>query len=646
MYQCTAQEPENLRRVLERLPDARRNGKGWQARCPAHDDTSPSLSVTAGDDGRVLLHCFGGCTFEAVAAALGLTAADLAPEMPTREPSRNGRGRKNGRRRIVATYDYRDAAGGLLFQVVRFEPKDFRQRRPDPSKPGGWIKNLQGVRRVLYRLPELTAADSARPVFFVEGEKDAERLAALGLIATTAPGGAGNWKAEYGEPLRGRSVVIMPDNDKKGREHGQAVARSLATAAALVKVLDLPELPEKGDVSDWLDAGGTAERLQELADAAPVWTPGDDPAPEDRPAIVRLCDVAPRALEWLWPGRFPLGKLSLICGDPGTGKSLLVADLAARVSAGLPWPDATAAQHPAGDVWLISLEDDLGDTIRPRLDAAGADVFRVHALPDVFSLDSDLGRLDSALSGTRGARLLVIDPIAACLGKVDSHKNADVRGALAPLAAMAARRSVAVICIHHLNKSAVGPALYRAAGSLAFAAAARAVWLVAKDRNDEGRRLLLPIKSNLSEALTGLAYRVEGDAARAVGRIVWDSEPIELRADEALAVLSAEDAHERTLLAEAKEWLLEVMKDERMSWDELIKLAGREHREGTLRRARAELQTTGQIAKEKHGGGRGSKTFWFLADHAYPLFAGLDDGSGADDPAPALVELAIPRKPR
>jgi len=229
---------------------------------------------------------------------------------------------------------------------------------------------------------------------------------------------------------------------------------------------------------------------------------------------------------------------------------------------------------------------------------------------------------------------------------VDSHKNADVRGALAPLAAMAARRSVAVICIHHLNKSAVGPALYRAAGSLAFAAAARAVWLVAKDRNDEGRRLLLPIKSNLSEALTGLAYRVEGDAARAVGRIVWDSEPIELRADEALAVLSAEDAHERTLLAEAKEWLLEVMKDERMSWDELIKLAGREHREGTLRRARAELQTTGQIAKEKHGGGRGSKTFWFLADHAYPLFAGLDDGSGADDPAPALVELAIPRKPR
>lgn len=666
---CTAQDPKRERlpdaatikaaaagRWLEILPAAGipaelLDGKGHP--CPrcggtdrfaAFNDVAERGAVICrrcfsegGGDGLATVAWIRGVDFPAALRWLGEYLRLDGPR-----PSVEG----NGRRRIVATYDYRDEGGELLFQVVRFEPKDFRQRRPDPSKPGEWINNLKDVRRVLYRLPELLAADPARPVFICEGEGKVERLRALGLIATTAPQGAGKWKDEYAQPLRGRSVVILPDHDKPGQDHGQAVARSVATVAALVKILELPGLQEKGDVKNWLDAGGTAERLQELADAAPVWTPGDDPAPEHRPAIVRLCDVAPRALEWLWPGRFPLGKLSLICGDPGTGKSLLVADLAARVSAGLPWPDVTAAQHPAGDVWLISLEDDLGDTIRPRLDAAGADVLRVHALPDVFSLDGDLTRLDFALSGTRGARLLVIDPIAACLGKVDSHKNADVRGALAPLAALAARRGVAVVCIHHLNKSAVGPALYRAAGSLAFAAAARAVWLVATDRNDKGRRLFLPIKSNLSEALTGLAYRIEGDAARGVGRIVWDSQPIAMNADDALAILTADDAHGQTLLAEAKEWLLDVLKGERLTWDELITLAGKEHSKGTLRRARTDLQQAGQIIKEKHGGGLGAKTVWFLADDAFPLFAGLDDERDVDKPAPALVELATPRKPR
>jgi RecA-family ATPase len=254
--------------------------------------------------------------------------------------------------------------------------------------------------------------------------------------------------------------------------------------------------------------------------------------------------------------------------------------------------------------------------------------------------------LDLALSKTPNARLLVIDPIAACLGKVDSHKNADVRGALAPLAALAARRGVAVVCIHHLNKSATGPAMYRAAGSLAFAAAARAVWLVAADRQDKRRRLLLPIKSNLAEALTGLAYCIEGDAARAVGRVIWDPRPIAIDADDALAILSADDAHDRTQVEEAKEWLLEVMKGEPIGWEELLRAAGKEHKEGTLRKARAELQKGEQIAKEKHGGGRGSKWLWYLTAHPLPLFAGLDESDAADDTAPELVGLASHKKPR
>lgn len=136
--------------------------------------------------------------------------------------------------RIVATYDYTDENGKLLFQVCRFEPKKFSQRRPDGRS--GWIWNLQGVRRVLYRLPEVVKAEQ---VFVCEGEKDADRLRSLGLVATTAPMGAGKWRPEYSEALRGKHVVILPDADEPGREHARQVAASLHGVAASVKVVNL-----------------------------------------------------------------------------------------------------------------------------------------------------------------------------------------------------------------------------------------------------------------------------------------------------------------------------------------------------------------------------------------------------------------------
>jgi putative DNA primase/helicase len=169
----------------------------------------------------------------------------------------------NGKPRIVATYDYRDEEGGLLYQVVRYEPgfdgepKTFRQRRPDGK--GGWVNGLRDVRRVLYRLPELLAAPRDRLVFVVEGEKDADRLHAEGLLATTNAMGAGKWRPEYAEALHARHVVILPDNDEPGRAHAQAVARSLADAAASLKVVELPGLPPKGDVSDWLGMPGNGK---------------------------------------------------------------------------------------------------------------------------------------------------------------------------------------------------------------------------------------------------------------------------------------------------------------------------------------------------------------------------------------------------
>jgi hypothetical protein len=202
---------------------------------------------------------------------------------------------KGGNRRIVATYDYCDEHGHLLYQVVRYEPgrdgreKDFRQRHPNGS--GGWIWNLRGVRRLLYRLPELYEAPRDRLVFVVEGEKDVDRLRAEGLVATTNAMGAGKWCAEYGEFLRGRHVIILADNDEPGRKHAWAVAESLKGVAASIKVVELPGLPEKGDVSDWLMIEGNDKiGLLKMAHAAPqLWQadatdrPGADAA-DDGPS--------------------------------------------------------------------------------------------------------------------------------------------------------------------------------------------------------------------------------------------------------------------------------------------------------------------------------------------------------------------------
>src|SRR5262249_4748905 len=157
-----------------------------------------------------------------------------------------------------AIYDYTDAAGELLFQVIRFEPKSFRQRRPNST--GGWDWSMKGVRRVLYRLPELVEAVAAeRTIFIAEGEKTVDALVRLGVPATCSAGGAGKWRDDYSKYLSGADVVILPDKDEPGEGHCGAVAKSLAGVSAKVRVLRLPGLAPKGDAFDWVQAGGSAE---------------------------------------------------------------------------------------------------------------------------------------------------------------------------------------------------------------------------------------------------------------------------------------------------------------------------------------------------------------------------------------------------
>lgn len=276
--------PVELNEFSTRLQDWHQTGDGqWEALCPCHDDRKTSLCIGISNDGtKILLHCQTGCDTPSILKSLGLPFSSLF----VGGRSANGRhGKRRPKGRIVATYDYQDEEGITLFQVVRFDPKEFRQRRPDGK--GGWSYSLKGVRRVLYRLPELTRADRNKPVFIVEGEKDADKLVAGGLIATTNAGGASKnpdrpkWSKEYSQSLRGRHVIILPDNDEPGRAHAQAVARSLVGFAESIRILELPGLPEKGDFSDWAAAGGRKEMLLQLANDCPVWLPNQATGPKE-----------------------------------------------------------------------------------------------------------------------------------------------------------------------------------------------------------------------------------------------------------------------------------------------------------------------------------------------------------------------------
>jgi 5S rRNA maturation endonuclease (ribonuclease M5) len=268
-----------VEKVLGELEGVTKTGdQQWSARCPAHDDNRASLSISLGQDGRVLLHCHAGCTFEEVLAAADLKASDLL------SPTNRG---------VVATYDYHTAEGELVYQVVRYAPKDFRQRRPDGR--GGWISNMDGVTRIPYRLPELLQADAPQWVFVCEGEKDVDNVRSKGLVATCNVGGAGKWRPEYSEVLRGRRVCIIADKDLAGRKHAQQVATALQGISAEVKIIECPGDSIK-DASDWVDAGGTAEQLKATAETAPAWDSASVPCITALPFVPFPTDELPAPL--------------------------------------------------------------------------------------------------------------------------------------------------------------------------------------------------------------------------------------------------------------------------------------------------------------------------------------------------------------
>jgi RecA-family ATPase len=288
----------------------------------------------------------------------------------------------------------------------------------------------------------------------------------------------------------------------------------------------------------------------------------------------RACDVKAKPIEWLWPGRIAIGKQTMLAGEPGLGKSQLSAFLAATVTTGGHWQNGEGRAE-LGSVIVLNAEDDAADTIIPRQIAAGTDLSRVHVVSAVktdghkgrrlFNLQSDLAILEDAIARVGDVRLVIIDPVSSYLGKVDSHKNAEVRTVLEPIGEMASRLRVAVVAVTHFSKGGGSSANHRIIGSIAFVAAARAAFIVSRDPEDENRRLFVPSKNNLGPDRDGLAFRIE---TRLVGQgiiapaVSWDSEPVTRTADEILAAVDkAGHRQNQSATDEAVDWLRELLAD-------------------------------------------------------------------------------------
>ncbi len=543
--------------ILAKLREVTRTSSGWTASCPAHDDDRPSLSVAVGDDGRALVHCFAGCETDAVLKAVDMTFKDLAPG-----------------RREVAAYPYHDEHGRLVYEIVRCEPKEFRMRRPDGQ--GGWIWSLKGIQRVMYRFPDLHGYTR---VYFVEGEKDANALVALGLPATTTAGGVTGWRDKYADQLVAagvEEVIVLPDNDDPGREYATKVAAALRSRGITVGIVALPGLPAGGDVSDWLAAGGDRLKLKQLAEDA-LTPPEAATAPEvpkiGRTVVVVLAsEIEPKHVDWIWPGRLAVGMLTNVVGLPKQGKGLFFTDIAARITHGAVMPPSpiTARSNftEPGRVLIITGEDSAETTTVPRLLAAGADRSRIGLLimvrePDgsqsVLTLERDVAVLEQELARIP-YRLVIIDGLAGYLGKAKTHVDADVRRVLMPFTALLDRLKVAGLSVMHPPKSVTNLS-YLAGGSVAFTAIPRCNLLITTDPSDDEetqrrRKVLVTQDGNLHGPVDQLAFSIVVGTDAGVPRLEYETGAVHVNVGASMAPPRPQRDQEREEHdREVEEWL-------------------------------------------------------------------------------------------
>jgi putative DNA primase/helicase len=548
----------------------RRSGDEVRGACPiqAHDEKTPGAFGYNADKDCYACRCGAG-TGSALRALLGHChhgGRDDASQPPPSRPisSRQKRvyrdtgavAKELARRlskRETGRWTYTGNAGDPLFAILRFDGEELgpdgetrivKVYRPIHVVPGGWSIGDPPGNLPLYDLPRVMASSS---VVTVEGEKCVEALRRVGIVATTSAHGAKSAEKSDWQTLAGKTVWILPDADKAGHEYAESVTQLLRVLRPPVVPcqIDLPGLLAGEDVADFISKREAEGKL--LADIRTeiesILGAGDDvPSPE----LIRLSDVVPKVLTFIRPGMWPRGKVVLLSGDPDCGKSQIVTDAMSRISTGASWPEGDQPA-PKGTSILLAGEDDLADTILPRVMAAGGDPSKIVILRSKRGSDgksrpislADISTIEAALRRNPDAVLVGVDPLFSFLGGREANKNEQIRELLTPLADLAGRFNITILAINHLNKLIGGKAMYRSSGGLSFIAAARAAFLVTADPNDrDHRRLMLPVKCNLARRPLGLAYRIAEVELPGLGvlpRLEWERDPIRKTADEVLA---------------------------------------------------------------------------------------------------------------
>ena len=521
---------------------------------------------------------------------------------------------------------YRDLSGAARCAAVRFGGNKENAAQAYKEDGQWWLKKPDDwVLDIPYRLSEvLDAIKNGDPVHIFEGETDADAARNLGLVATTNFGGAGKFSDKLVPFFSGATVIVNQDNDDPGKEHALDVALRLHGTASVTKVMPpFPGVAEGGDFKDWLDAGGSVEEYLRIVESAPEFVPSGALAGYG-PVGTLVSEVEKKPIRWFWRRRIAQGKLNIVDGDPGLGKSLVVLDLAARASRGADMPDGSAG-IPESGVVLMSAEDDIADTVRPRWERAGGDPAKLLHLFQVVrngqeravTIPDDLPLIEEAVERI-SASVVIIDPVSAFWSPdVRTHIDTEVRRALNPLKDMAERLDVTVILVRHLNKTHGGNALYRGQGSIGIIGACRCGLMIGEHPNDESIRVLAPHKTNISKKAASLRFTIHSESDDDPPKVVWGQE-IDVKATD--MARPPVDEEKRSALSDAVDFLMEALASGPVKADELYATAKRrEISARTLRRAKDQLGV--EVFRQDN------VWFWRLPD-------GPSDGDGSQGGQP------------
>ncbi len=518
-----------------------RNVKGgsgqYSACCPAHEDGHASLSISE-NDGKILLNCHAGCSVEEITGALGLTPSDLFHDTRTSSAPAD-----------PTEYIYHDNEGKPILKKLRYPNKAFCWYYMTDS--GGWTKGRNKIEPPLYNQYQCRQYDK---IYIVEGEKDVQTLQSLGKCAVSLPDGAkSKWKDSYTEYFKDKTVAILPDNDEPGRAYAEMIVKNISEVAT-VKIIDLKvvwdDMPEHGDITDYIN------RFGEDAFGAVTELANKTEPERAESGIITLDDVESRETQWLWYPYIPLGKITLLTADPGTGKTFFSLYIAAVTSTGRPFFGQTEHREPMKVIYQTA-EDGIADTIKPRLEPMQPNFKNIMFIDETEkTLSLSDNRLEKIVARYRPA-LIIFDPLQAYLGaKIDMHRANEVRPIMARIGHIAEQYNAAVIFIMHNSKMSQNKAMHRALGTIDIPAVARSMLMMGKDPEDSKQKLICHEKSSL--AAHGDTIKLHIDPAN--GGIVFDGFS-DLCADDILNVVSKTRNKPSPKKDEVKELILQILNE-------------------------------------------------------------------------------------